>query len=92
MLSKKYIVVLAVAGLMFSCQKEVIVPNNQEAASVSVDDNEPTFFRNSNTDASSNSSSSTIGDFEQSLSAYKVKDSEITDPNNDDDRNKKKKN
>ena len=94
MLSKKYIFVLAVAGLMVSCQKEVITPNNQETVSVSVDDTDPTVFRNSNGDPSSNSNgfNTTIGEVEVSMSAFKTKESEITDPNNDDDRNKKKKN
>ena len=95
MLSKKYILFLALSGLIFSCQKETIRPNNSNS-SFSKDANDSPAWRSS---VSSGNSENT-GNSAQVINNNKTDidvlrnsgDSDITDPNNDDDRNKKKKN
>jgi|TARA_R110000737_G_scaffold80019_1_gene112091 hypothetical protein len=87
MFSKKYIFVLAVAGLLFSCQKEIIRPNvNHTCVSADSDKGSGTIAGKSATGGNSTTgnSGSTFGTMKNV--------SDITDPNNDDDRNKKKKN
>ncbi len=84
-MSKK-IILLAVfsAGLLFSCQKENIVPGKNRCIH-----NEEQVMRgslsSSNVDAQTNSKSNGFTETEI------TRDESITDPNNDEDRNKKKK-
>lgn len=100
MLSKKYIFVLAVAVLMFSCQKETIRPNHKSGTCLS-DDGETSALKVTNRDKNKDDNTSsksiiTVDPIElhESNSEFEFMrtGTEITDPNNDDDRNKKKKN
>lgn len=80
---KKYIVVFLFAGLVFSCQKEIIRPNNTSTES----------FNTSSARKGSDTVSSTSSSLDTRYNLLEKDDEmEITDPNNDEDRNKKKKN
>jgi len=88
MLSKKYILVVGLLLLVFSCQKQVFTPNADPSATVVADDrNEPTILKSSHGNNGTGYRSFNDGDDDDSSG-----DGNITDPNNDDDRNKKKKN
>lgn len=96
MLSKKYILVIALAGLVFSCQKENIRPNTCATESVE-DSSNTTVWKSSNSNGDTLTpivgfSSEVINTGKTDANLVRENDSEITDPNNDDDRNKKKKN
>lgn len=84
-MSKK-IILLAVfsAGLLFSCQKEQIVPGQNNSTL----QEQPTYrgaVSNGNTEYDSGFTSNETENMDV------VRDDYITDPNNDEDRNKKKK-
>jgi hypothetical protein len=87
MLSKKYILVVGLMLLVFSCKKEVFTPNAEPTAVVIADDqDQPSILKSSHGNDGSGYRSFNDGDDDSS------DDGNITDPNNDDDRNKKKKN
>jgi len=94
MLTKRYILIFALVGLIFSCQKENIQPS-VTAKSVSGTDDYPVWrTANSNGNNSSTSlKSEEILNDKVDIDLLRDNDDDlITDPNNDDDRNKKKKN
>jgi hypothetical protein len=95
MVSKKQIIILAITGLLFSCQKENIYPNNLRSQTFCCDD-EPSASKKANiTNGQPLAIPVPINPILIDASLPEVapnNNSEITDPNNDDDRNKKKKN
>ncbi len=97
MLSKKYIFILAVASLVFSCQKENIKPNSQSTNMIDENGNAPAWRSSNGDDLGGNSGTTSLTSIKITNDktvngAKRDNDDDITDPNNDDDRNKKKKN